>query len=142
MLWIKSLHIIFVVSWFAALFYLPRVFVYHAMTKSNNSEQSETFKTMERKLLIMAHLTGALALLFGFWLLLVYLPTFLHTAWMQLKLILVLLVVVHHVLCIKFVSDFKHDRNTRSHKWYRYFNEVPVLYLAGIVILVVVKPFV
>ncbi|MBX2836020.1 MAG: CopD family protein [Gammaproteobacteria bacterium] len=141
MLWVKSLHIIFVVSWFAALFYLPRVFVYHAMSNPTNQEQMDTFKVMERKLLIMAHLTGALALLFGFWVLVAYLPAFVSSTWMQLKLLLVLLVIIHHVWCIKIVSDFKHDRNTKSHKWFRVFNEVPVLYLVGIVLLVVVKPF-
>lgn len=141
MLWLKALHIIFVVSWFAALFYLPRLFVYHALADQNNTDQIDGFKVMERKLLMMAHMTGSLALVFGAWLLVAYLPAFLTSTWMQLKLLLVLLVIVHHLMCAKFVANFRNNQNTKSHTWFRYFNEVPVLYLAAIVILVVVKPF-
>ncbi len=141
MLWIKALHIIFMVSWFAGLFYLPRVFVYHAMSDPSNKAQLDTFKTMERKLLIMTHLGGVLALLFGTVLLVVWLPSFAALAWMQVKMLLVLFVILYHLYCIKLVNDFRLDRNKRSHKWYRLFNEVPVLFLAGIVVMVVVKPF-
>ncbi len=141
MLWIKSLHIIFMVSWFAGLFYLPRVFVYHAMSDQNNTAQIDTFKTMERKLLIMTHLGGVLALLFGIILLIVWLPGLATLAWMQIKMLLVLFVVLYHLFCIKLVRDFRYDRNKHSHKWYRVFNEVPVLFLAGTVIMVVVRPF-
>ena len=137
MLWIKALHVIFMVTWFAGLFYLPRIFVYHAMTECDDKRQCGTFKTMERKLLIMTHIGGVLAVVFGLVLLIVWLPGLL----MQLKLALVALLVVYHLTCMKLVADFKHDRSHRSHVWYRWFNELPVLLLAGIVILVIVKPF-
>ena len=139
MLWAKSFHIIFMVTWFAGLFYLPRVFVYHAMSESS-SEQA-TFKVMERKLMIMTHLGGLLTLIFGSWLLIGWLAPLAGLLWMQLKLLLVLLVMGYHAWCYKLMLDFRHDRNQRSHRWYRVFNEVPVLFLAGIVILVVVRPF-
>jgi len=138
MLWIKALHIIFMVTWFAGLFYLPRIFVYHAM--SSNQHEQETFKVMERKLLVMTHIGGVLTLAFGFILLLVWLPGLLKQTWMLWKLLCVLLLVAYHIICVKLVADFKHDRNTRSHKTYRLFNEIPVLFLFVAVILVVVRP--
>lgn len=138
MLWIKALHVIFMVTWFAGLFYLPRIFVYHAM--SDNAAEQETFKVMERKLLVMTHLGGALTLLFGLILLFTWLPGLMVFKWMQIKLLCVLALIIYHAICVKFVSEFKHDRNTRSHKFYRLFNEIPVLFLFAVVILVVVKP--
>ena len=139
MLWIKALHIIFMVTWFAGLFYLPRIFVYHAM--STDDQEQETFKTMERKLLIMTHLGGVLTLMFGVILLTVWMPSLLTLAWMKWKLVCVVILVIYHLYCIKLVQNFKHNRNNRTHKWYRVFNEIPVLFLFAIVILVVVKPF-
>lgn len=141
MLWIKALHIIFMVTWFAGLFYLPRIFVYHAMTDEQQLAQRETFKVMERKLLVMMHIGGLLTFVFGTLLLVIWLPGLLHFGWMHVKLLLVLALIGYHLYCIKLVADFRQDRNTRSHVWFRWFNEVPVIMLAGIVILVIVRPF-
>lgn len=139
MLWIKAFHIIFMVTWFAGLFYLPRLFVYHAMT--DDAISIDRFKVMERKLFFGIMTPGAvLTILFGIWLL-GYLPGYLNTNWMLLKLALVLLLIVYHILCGVIVKNFKDNKNQRSHVWYRWFNEAPVLALIAIVILVVVKPF-
>lgn len=136
MLWVKAFHVIFMVTWFAGLFYLPRLFVYHAM--SDDTPSIERFKIMERKLFygIMTP-GGALTVLFGLWLWLGY---GISGVWLHIKLALVLLLIAYHVYCGKLVRDFKHDRNTRSHVFYRWFNEFPVLLLIAIVILVIVKP--
>lgn len=137
-LWIKAFHIIFVITWFAGLFYLPRLFVYHAMTTETASQ--ERFKIMERKLYrgIMTP-SGTLAVLFGGWLL--YLsPDWLSQDWLHLKLLLVVLIIFYHLYCGRLLRRFHDDRNTYSHVWYRWFNELPVVGLIGIVILVVVKP--
>jgi len=136
MLWLKTFHIIFMVTWFAGLFYLPRLFVYHAM--STDAASIERFKIMERKLFygIMTP-GGVITLALGFWLWLGY---DFSGAWLTAKLALVAVLIVYHLYCAKLLLDFKHDRNTRSHVWYRWFNELPVLILIAIVILVVVKP--
>jgi len=138
-LWIKSLHIIFVVTWFAGLFYLPRLFVYHAMIDPTEKAGSERFKIMERKLYfgIMAP-SAVLTIVFGTWLWLGY---GFAGGWLHAKLAVVAALVVYHLWCGKLREDFKSDRNTRSHVWFRWFNEVPVLFLFAAVILVVVKPF-
>lgn len=136
MLWIKSFHIIFMVTWFAGLFYLPRLFVYHAMT--TDAAGIERFKTMERKLLVGIMTPGAvLTIATGAWLWLGY---GFSGAWLHAKLGLVVILIVYHAWCFKLAADFRNDRNTRGHVWYRWFNEFPVLLLIGIVILVVVKP--
>jgi len=136
MLWVKALHVFFVVTWFAGLFYLPRLFVYHAMTE--DAAGRERFKIMERKLYYGIMAPGAvLTLVFGFWLL----DYGVAGKWLHAKLLLVGLVIGYHGWCGKLIHDFKHDRNTRSHVWYRWFNEVPAVLLALIVILAVVKPF-
>ena len=137
MLWIKSLHIFFVVTWFAGLFYLPRLFVYHAMTEDPPGR--ERFKIMERKLFFGIMTPSAvLALGFGTWLWLGY---GFSGGWLHAKLVLVLVLIAYHVWCGKLRADFLNDRNTRSHVWYRWFNEFPVLILLFSIILVVVKPF-
>lgn len=141
MLWIKSLHVIFMVTWFAGLFYLPRVFVYHSMTDSSNKEQNETFKVMERKLLAITTMGAVLTLVFGTLLLVIWLPGLLTLIWMKLKLILVLGLFAYHLYCAKLVRVFRADQNKRSHVWFRWFNEIPVAFLAGIIILVMVRPF-
>ena len=141
MLWIKSLHVIFMVTWFAGLFYLPRIFVYHTMADANNTDQIETFKVMERKLLAITNIGALLTLVFGLVLLLGWLPGLIATTWMKIKLLLVLGLLVYHMYCAKLVKTFRNDANTHSHVWYRWFNEVPVAGLFGIVILVIVKPF-
>ncbi len=141
MLWVKAFHIIFVITWFAGLFYLPRLFVYHAMTPADDVQGLQRFKVMEHKLYVMTNLGGALAIAFGLWLTLVYLPTFMQQSWFQLKLILVMLLIAYHLYCGHLVRVFRDDRNTRGHIWFRIFNEVPVLALAAVVLLVVIKPF-
>jgi putative membrane protein len=137
MLWIKSLHIIFVVTWFAGLFYLPRLFVYHAMT--TDPPGIERFKVMERKLYygIMSP-SAILAVAFGLWLWLGY---GFSGGWLYVKLALVITLVVYHLYCGKFLADFRDDRNRRNHVYYRWFNEIPVVILFAVVILVVVKPW-
>jgi protoporphyrinogen IX oxidase len=136
MLWIKSFHIIFVIAWFAALLYLPRLFVYHAM--ATDTVSIERFKIMERKLYwgIMTP-SAILAVVFGLWLW----GYGFKGGWLHAKLALVLLLMGYHAYCGKLLVDFREGRNEHSHKWYRVFNEVPVLFLVAIVILVVVKPF-
>lgn len=141
MLWIKSLHIIFVISWFAGLFYLPRLFVNHAMVtniKSIDSATSERFKLMELKLYRFMLPLAVLAISFGLWL---WLGFGFTGGWIHAKLTLVALLVAYHFYCGKLLNEFKHDRNQRSHVWYRWFNEIPVIAMTIIVILVVVKPF-
>lgn len=138
MLWLKAFHIIFVVTWFSALFYLPRLFVYHAA--ATDAPSIERFKIMERRLFTMMTVGGVLAVLFG-GATLGQVPGFLQTGWMHAKLTLVAGLSGYHVWCYRLLLDFRHDRNRRSERWYRGFNEVPTVFLIGIVILVVVKPF-
>lgn len=135
MLWVKALHIIFVTSWFAGLFYLPRLFVNHAMVEGAVAER---LTLMERKLYRFMTPLAVLALAFGLWLWLGY---GIGGVWMHAKLLLVAILVAYHLYCGKLLGDFALGRNTRSHVWYRWFNEVPVLVLVAVVILVVVKPF-
>ena len=137
MLWIKALHISFMVTWFGGLFYLPRLFVYHAM--ADDQAGIERFKIMERKLYFGIMTPGAvLTIIFGLWLWLGY---GISGGWMHVKLLLVLILIAYHAYCGKLVNDFKHDRNRRGHVFYRWFNEFPVLILFAVIILVVVKPF-
>lgn len=137
MLWVKALHIIFMVTWFAGLFYLPRLFVYHAL--SEDSASKERFKVMERKLYHGIMAPGAvLTIGFGVWLWLGY---GFSGGWLYVKLGLIALLIAYHLWCGKLLDDFKHDRNTKSHAWYRWFNELPAVILFGAVILTVVKPF-
>ena len=124
MLWLKAFHIIFVVTWFAGLFYLPRLFVYHAMASEQNVR--ETLKVMERKLMIMTHIGGALSWLFG--VMLVYaLPIWLTHGWMQIKLGLVILLTLFHAWCWRMVREFDRDEINHEHTWYRWLNEFPTL---------------
>jgi putative membrane protein len=140
MLWIKALHIMFMVTWFAGLFYLPRLFVYHAM--SDDQVSNERFKVMERKLFFGIMTPGAiLTILFGLWLLIPAWDAYMIGYWMHVKLGLIWLLIFYHIWCGFLAAAFKHDRNTKSHVWYRWFNEAPVLALIAIVILVVVRPF-
>jgi putative membrane protein len=140
MLWIKSLHVIFMVTWFAGLFYLPRLYVYHAM--SDDQISNERFKIMERKLFygIMTP-GGILTIVFGLILLQGYAwAAYGSMLWLHIKLGLVLVLIVYHIYCGKLLLDFKHDRNQKSHVFYRWFNEFPVILLIAIVILVFVRP--
>jgi putative membrane protein len=137
MLWVKAFHIIFVVTWFAGLFYLPRLFVYHAMAEDTVSRQR--FEVMERKLYYGIMAPGAvLTVVFGLWLWLGY---GIGGAWLHAKLVLVAALIGYHLWCGKLINDFKQGRSTRSHVWYRWFNEVPTVILVLAVILAVVKPF-
>ncbi|MFA5172428.1 MAG: CopD family protein [Sulfuriferula sp.] len=135
MLWIKALHIIFVASWFAGLFYLPRLFVNHAMV--NDAATIAQFKLMERKLYKFMTPLGVLALVFGTWLWLGYGYT---GVWLHIKLALVGVLVAYHLYCGHLVQVFARDENRRSHVFYRWFNELPVLILFVVVFLVVLKP--
>jgi len=137
MLWVKSFHIVFLVAWYAGLFYLPRLFVYHAMAGDEASR--ERFKVMERKLYrgIMTPCM-ALTIALGTWL---WLGWGFRGGWLHAKLAFVALLLAHHFWLGHFVGVFARDANTRSHVFYRWINEVPLLYLVAIVILVVVKPF-
>jgi putative membrane protein len=137
--WIKALHVIAVIAWMAGMLYLPRLFVYHCQAEAG-SKQSETFKTMERRLLkaiinpamIVTWLTGAYLARTGHWL---------SSGWFHGKLLLVLLLSGIHGFFSRLVNDFANDRNTRSQNFHRIINEVPTVLMIGIVILVVVKPF-
>ena len=143
MLWLKAFHVVGVVSWFAALLYLPRLFVYHAQIQNGTIDDvagNARFKVMERKLFGLMSLAAVLSLVFGVWMLALA-PNYLEMGWLQLKLVLVLLLVGYHGACFALVQQFAADRNTRSERWYRVFNELPALLLIGIVILAVVKPF-
>ena len=136
MLWIKSLHIIFVTSWFAGLFYLPRLFVNHAM--ESNREALARLVLMEQKLYRFMTPLAILALTFG---LCLWLGYHISGAWLHAKLVLVIGLIVYHLYCGKIMRDFANGKNSHSHVWYRWFNELPVLVLFAVVILVVVKPF-
>lgn len=138
--WITAFHVIAVVCWFAALFYLPRLFVYHAMSEDEISK--ERFKVMERKLYRgIANPSMIATVVLGTALVSIYPDYFLNAAWFHVKITLVLLLIIYHYACLYLLKQFRDDQNTRSHVFYRWFNEVPVLMLIGIVIMVIVRPF-
>lgn len=139
MLWLKAFHVIAVICWFAGLFYLPRLYVYHAMSEDATSR--ERFKIMERKLYrgIMTP-SAIIAVALGAWMIILN-PTYLQFGWMHAKLTFVALLLVYHGLCWRHLRQFRDDRNSHGHVYYRWFNEAPVILLIAIVILVVVKPF-
>jgi putative membrane protein len=141
MLWVKAFHIISIVTWFAALFYLPRLFVYHALCEDEQGR--ERFKVMERKLYRGIMTPSAIAVfVLGIWLMSYYsLEQIAAMHWLHAKLTLVLFLYAYHGICGKYVKTFAADNNTRSHVFYRWFNEAPVLILIAVVILAVVKPF-
>lgn len=137
---LKAIHIFFMVAWFAGIFYLPRLFVYHAMVDDKNS--AELLKTMERRLLYFVTPFALFTLLTGIALIYTYGAAWLkHSGWLHAKLTLVTLLYVYHGYCFKLLKDFKNDQNTRSDKFYRVFNELPVLILLAVVFLAVTKPF-
>jgi len=137
MLWVKSAHIIFMVTWFTGLFYLPRLFVYHATT--TDAPGIERFKIMERKLYYGIMTPGAaLTIAFGLWLWLGYGIT---GGWLHAKVALVVLLIIYHLYCGKLLRDFKHDRNRHGHVFYRWLNEAPVIILIVVILLVELKPF-
>lgn len=136
MLWMKSLHIIFMVTWFAGLFYLPRLYVYHAEAKDKIS--NDRFKVMERKLFYGIMTPGGILTIF-FGLLLIYNYPY-QGQWLTYKLILIFFLIIYHLYCWKFLNLFKYDKNYHSHVFYRIFNEVPVIILIAAVFLVIYKP--
>jgi protoporphyrinogen IX oxidase len=138
MLWLKAIHIIALITWFAGLFYLPRLYMYHASAHDTISQQR--FIVMERRLFIMASIGGTLTLIFGI-AMLIGSPAYLAMGWLRVKLLLVLLVIGYHGFCFKLLRDFASMRNKHSGNWYRGFNEVLTPLLILIVILAVVKPF-
>lgn len=139
-LWLKALHVIFMVAWFAGIFYLPRLFVNHAETTSK--EVSEHLKGMEKRLLYFVTPFAILTTVLGIALIYQYgYAWFAAMKWLHIKITLVLILLAYHGYCFKILSDFKHDRNTRSGKFYRVFNELPVLVLFAVVILVYLKPY-
>ena len=141
MLWLKAFHLIFMVTWFAGLFYLPRLFVYHAM--SDDKISNERFKVMERKLFFGIMTPGMIiTFIFGIWMLADYAWVLYASAgWLHVKLTLLVVLLVYHGFCWKWLLDFKYDRNKHSHVYYRWVNEIPVVFLLAIIILAVVKPF-
>jgi protoporphyrinogen IX oxidase len=141
MSWVKAFHVIAMVTWFAGLFYLPRLFVYHAMC--DDAAGRERFKVMERKLFngIMTP-SAVVTVALGLWLLFAYAwETWSAMKWLHVKLLLAVVLVVYHIWCWRLLVMFREDRNRHSHVYFRWFNEFPVLLLVAMVVLVVVKPF-
>ncbi len=140
MLWVKAFHIIFMVTWFAGLLYLPRLFVYHAMAEDRTGR--DRFQVMERKLFFIMSIGAGGTVAFGLWLLLGPAWTALsQSGWLHAKLFLVVLLIAYHVYCRKLMVDFRRERNRHGHVFYRWFNELPALILVAVVILAVVRPF-
>ncbi len=140
MSYILSLHIIAVIAWFAGLFYLPRLFVYHAQTQDEIS--LERFKVMERRLYKAIMVPAMLAsVFFGIWLLVLNPDYYLKAGWMHAKLLFVVLLIGYHHVCGYYVRKFSNNQNTKSHYYYRVFNEIPTVILISIVFLAEVKPF-
>jgi len=137
MLWLKAFHIIFIVTWFAGLFYLPRLFVYH--TAALDAVGHERFVVMERRLFALMTLGGALAVAFGVSMVAAA-PAYLDFLWLRVKLALVAALIIYHIWCYKLLSDLREGRNRHSQRWFRIFNEMPGLLLIAIVVLAVVKP--
>ena len=140
MLWIKSLHIVFVASWFAGLLYLPRIFVNLAMVPVGSVAERQRLLLMARKLMRFTTLLAVPAVVLGLWLYLAY-GIGQGSTWMHAKLAVVALAIGYHHACGRLLEKFAANQNTRSHLWFRWFNEVPVLLLLAAVVLVVVKPF-
>ena len=139
MLWVKALHIIFVIAWYAGLLYLPRLFVYHAQTEDRIGD--ERFRVMERKLFAIMTVGGIGALAFGLWLTADYAwAAWATTGWFRVKLVLVGALVIYHVWCGTLVAAFAEGRNRHRHRFFRLMNEVPAVILIAVVVLVVVKP--
>lgn len=140
MLWLKAFHIIFVVTWFAGLFYLPRLFVYHVQAADKIGQ--DRFKVMEKKLFGIMTIGGALSVISGLWLLFGYwIGALAGQGWIHAKLLVILLLIGFHAYLFRCMKAFREDRNRHSERYYRLINEVPAIALVSIVILVVVKPF-
>lgn len=140
MLWLKAFHVIFMVTWFAGLFYLPRLFVYHA--DAEDSGERRRLCVMERRLFIIMTIGAVLTTVFGVWLLIEYAwLAYARQGWLHVKLALVAGLFAYHVWCHRLVRRFATDETPHSQRWFRFFNEIPSLLLVAIVILAVVKPF-
>ena len=137
MLWLKALHVVFVVTWFAGLFYLPRLYVYHAVT--TDAPGLQRFQVMERRLFFIMSLGALLAMLLGIAMIIVA-PGYLAQGWLRAKLLLVALLVGYHFWCYRLMLALRAGVNPHSQRWYRWFNELPGVFLVAIVILAVVKP--
>jgi protoporphyrinogen IX oxidase len=137
MLWLKALHVVFVITWFAGLFYLPRLYLYHAVTI--DAAGLARFVVMERRLFFIMSLGGVLAVLFGT-AMIVASPAYLEQGWLRAKLLLVALLVGYHFWCYRLMLALRAGVKAHSQRWYRWFNELPGLLLLAIVILAVVKP--
>lgn len=137
MLWLKAFHIIFVVTWFAGLFYLPRLFVYHAAAA--DAIGRERFVVMERRLFVLMTLGGTLAVAFGISMVAAA-PAFLGFLWLRVKLVLVAALIGYHLWCYKLLAELRDGRSRHSQRWFRIFNEVPTLLLIAIVVLAVLRP--
>ena len=138
MLWLKAFHVVFVVTWFAGLFYLPRLFLYHSV--ATDAVSIERFIAMEKRLFGIMTIGGTLAVCFGLSMI-VAAPSYLQFGWLHAKLTLVVLLIAYHLWCGQLMRMLREGRNTHSQRWYRIFNEVPSILLIAIVILAVVKPF-
>lgn len=137
--WIRAFHIIFLVTWFAGLFYLPRLYVYHAMPE--NKPSFELFKVMERRLFGIMTIGAVLTAVFGIWMIVLSEGMILQMGWFHAKALLLLFLIVYHYFCWRIMQIFRAEENVHSHQWYRYFNEIPGVLLIMIVIFAVVKPF-
>jgi putative membrane protein len=137
MLWLKALHVTFMVTWFAGLFYLPRLFIYHDV--ATDAPGRERFETMERRLFVIMTIGAALAIVFGL-AMIVWAPAYLQLGWMRVKLALVAVLIGYHIGCRKLMEQLRAGRLRRSQRWLRWFNEIPALLLIAIVVLAIVKP--
>lgn len=137
MLWFKAFHIFFVVAWFTCFFALPRLFVYHASCRDDATY--ELFNVMERRMYGMMTMGAIGTFVFAIAMLIAN-PAYLQMPWMHVKLVLVALLVAHHVACYRLMLAFRRKQNTRSHTWFRVFNELPTVLLIGVILLVVLKP--
>lgn len=138
MLWLKAFHVVSVVMWFAGLFYLPRLFVYHVVT--TDAPGIERFQIMERRLFVMMTIGAALSAFFGISML-IAVPGFLALGWIHAKLTLVAMLIGYHLWCFRLMAALRNGTNAHSQRWFRMFNEVPSVLLIAIVVLAVVKPF-
>ena len=136
-LWLKGLHIVFMVTWFAGLFYLPRLFIYH--TTATDSASRERFSGMEIRLFVIMTIGAALTAVFGFWMLAIN-PALLEMAWFHAKLALLAGLVIYHYRCYRWIATLRTDTPVQNTKWLRWFNEIPTIFLLAIILLAVVKP--
>ena len=136
-LWLKGLHVVFMVTWFAGLFYLPRLFIYHS--EAGDSPSRERFSTMERRLFIIMTIGAVLTTIFGVWMLTIN-KTLLDVRWFQLKLLFLAGLLFYHYRCFRWITVLRTQDAPQDTKWLRWFNEIPTIFLLGIILLAVVKP--